>query len=210
MFFINFSRGFSFNVTQARASISLIVFDSFFPTFQRFMKMKVKTLYCKNVNREYIPKLLCKLRPTREGVTLFTLKVFNVSKMDDIWVHTIISVKFGTHFQPTGLEVKQDLCKMLHQGSTSTDIFSSLVYAQVKKIFPQNLIHPCPYEGTFGIEDFNVGEIFERAIPQVIPKATYKVYFRLYRNDNNRTYVDGTSTSELSAVDYMQNFEVGR
>lgn len=172
--------------------------------------MTAKTLYCNNVDKNYIPKHICKLKPTRNGTTLFTVMFYNVKPMTEIWMHTIFTIKYGQKFQTLGLDRKEDLCNLLKSDGTSGDTFSKLLFSQTKKVLPKSLVHPCPYQGTFGIENFNHGEIFERALPQVIPKGTYKAYVRLYRKSDNHTYIDGYSVSELRAVDFKQDIEFRR
>lgn len=179
--------------------------------FQKFIKVKAKNLFCTDVDPKIIPKTVCKLKATRDGSGLYTIMAYNATELKELWIHWKLMTKLvGNSWHPTGLEGKHDLCLLLVEKNYAVDILPKIILAFCKKLLPKGLIHACPYKGTFGIENFNIADLIEKAVPQAVPKGIYRGFARLYNGKTNQTYIIVTSVSEFAPVDITDSWVFGK
>lgn len=84
------------------------------------------------------------------------------------------------------------------------------MFRECKKLFPKGLLRPCPYKGYVGFENFDFSDVFERAVPQVVPRGLYRVKVLWFRQRDNATLGIYTMLMDVEAVDVMKNYYFGQ
>lgn len=125
--------------------------------------------------------------------------------MNDIMVHTQILVRVANRYYPTPIDWHFEVCKNLAESARNLFPYVRALYEHGKKTYP-DLIHECPHEKKFGVENADISEIIEKSVPQVIPRATYKLAVRFYRKSNNETIGSYWSLTEVEAAAAIDNY----
>lgn len=134
--------------------------------------------------------------------------IYNASTrpfVKDLIIHTRILIRVATRYLPTPIDWHFEVCKVLAESAKNSVPYVRALYEQGKKALP-NLMHLCPHENKFGVENADISDIIEKSIPQVIPRATYKLEVRAYRRSDNETLGSYWSTTDVEAVAAIDNF----
>lgn len=76
-----------------------------FNVTEKQIKIRAKSFTCEDVDPSIVPKYICKLKPTRDGRGRFTLQLFNVTELNDIWLNVVVSIRMVTQFHPIGVDI---------------------------------------------------------------------------------------------------------
>lgn len=162
---------------------------------------------CYDVNPELVGNHSCTLKPTRDGNGITTFWVSNIRKTNDFWLNIQIHYKYRTVFRLWQVNWDIDICKFMDNAFSTHSFFKTFANEIIRQ---SNFLHKCPYEGPTGTVNINWASIFENVIPQVLPRGTYKAVFRYYRSKDNATMIVCWGTAEISAVDVIKNYDMGK
>lgn len=137
-----------------------------------------------------------------------TYMAYGVKETPDLWVQMVLYFKYGAVFRPWIINWEVDVCAFMASKFKAQPMMYVTIEA-MKRVVP-HLIHKCPYLGNVGVEKINLADIYEKIVPQVIPRGTYKTSIRFYASKDNTTYSNLWGIAEVNAVEAIENFAIGK
>lgn len=166
----------------------------------------VKSIKCLH-NPEILSNVTCRIKATRNGHGLTTVKFNLLRPTNDIWVHLQLFYKYGTLYREWMVNVDIDLCCALDEKCDS-GIMINLFMQAVNAIKP-NSYKPCPYhQGAYDLVNIDLNELVGKMLPQIFPTGYYKTFIT-FHNKANSTDFHMELTAYVEAKDFMKSMLIG-
>lgn len=212
--FLNFGKNlgncqnFERQLLPLQSSLPLFSITHFsnFP-FQKVIKVHMRSVGCDQMNLAQLTNYSCFLKPTRDGGGRATFLVSGFKPTTDLW----ITMRFyyrntALRWLPFSQAFHYDVCQ-LAANLAHADVFTTMIYQTLNMLAP-NLLHRCPYKGTFGVRGISMAELFSNSIPNIIPRGTYKSSWRFYGKKQNITYMHMWGIGEVAAINVLENISI--
>lgn len=166
---------------------------------------------CFEVNTTMYFNLTCNLEPSPSGQNLLNLMSFDSKLIDEVWISIKAYYKKEDKFQQFLPDLEYDICGFLGDLGKNQSAFGLLLYRFLSNLEKntENLIHPCPFSGNFGVRKYDAGELVANSMPNFLPLGLYKVVIRYFAKSTNVTYFRAVAYGEVTAVDEIRSYNVG-
>lgn len=175
--------------------------------FQNVIQIRALAGGCEHVNFDLVTNCTLRVRPTRDGHGLMTIKVQELKPLHAVW----LTLRFfyrntRLRFLPFMQGFSYDVCKLM-ANTVNPDLLFGMIFKGFIDKAPQ-LFHPCPFFGNISVDNVDMAKIVEDAFPQIIPRGTYKAIWRFFDKKTNVTLMQFWGLAEIKAVDVLQNFQM--